>query len=208
MLFVVFVCLSLFNIVNTMFKLRDVRAELGEKRSDQMIVNDSSERLLQAINELRALKDMATSYIEFTRQELPTVEFLSALEGAIPNGLKVTDISIRQGNVMMRGASMTDQEIVEFSSRLDGIKNIVIKVDAPVTTKNTINNRIISNFTITCNIKSVAAIASATAAAMREAAETGGESEGGTGANAENAAGTPEAVLGGAEASEGEAGAQ
>ena len=106
---------------------------------------------------------------------------------------------------------MTDQEIVEFSSRLDGMKNIVVKVDAPVTTKNTINNKIISNFTITCNIKSVAAIASAAAEAMREAnaAVTEGESAGEAVTNGgENAAGTPEAVPSGTEASEGEANAQ
>jgi hypothetical protein len=159
--FVAFVGLSLFNIGHITFRLRDVRAELANVEGEQLIVSDQTERLGQRIAEMRKLRDKVRAYIEFTRQELPTVEFMAALEESVPDGVKITNLQIRPGSVTMRGSALTDQDISDFGLRLDGRKDITTGVGAPTTTKATLGSRMISDFSISCNLRSISDIASA-----------------------------------------------
>jgi hypothetical protein len=83
---------------------------------------------------------------------------MSALEGAVTTGLKVSNLEIRQGSVTMRGSGLTDQDILDFVAKLDSMKNIVTRVDAPVTTRGTLGKAIITDFAISCNIKSISEV--------------------------------------------------
>ncbi|MDR1885331.1 MAG: hypothetical protein LBQ56_03590 [Synergistaceae bacterium] len=159
LLFVIFCLLSIFNIAYTTMKLFDVRAELMSAKGDEIAVSENVTMLTASINTMREIRDRARIYLEFTRQELPVVEFMAALEGAITSGITITTMEIRPGNVMMKGSAVGDQDIIDFSSRLDGMKNIVTKVDAPVTTRGALGNRPIADYTVTCNIRSISDIA-------------------------------------------------
>jgi hypothetical protein len=160
LLFVAFVGLSLFNIVHITIRLRDVRTDLASTEGEQLVISDQTERLGQRIAEMRKLRDKVRAYIEFTRQELPTVEFMAALEESVPDGVKISNLQIRPGSVTMRGSALTDQDISEFGARLNGRKDITTGVDAPVTTKTTLGSVMISDFSISCNIRSISDIAS------------------------------------------------
>jgi hypothetical protein len=59
----------------------------------------------------------------------------------------------------MRGSGILDQDIMDFASRLDNMKNVITRVDAPQTTKTTLGTAIISDFALSCYIKSTAEIA-------------------------------------------------
>lgn len=157
--FIVFVAVSLYNILNTVMKLRDARAQLNSLSSDRMVTSDTATRLEVDIANMRVLKNKIKAYVEFTRLELPTVEFMAALEGAVPLRLKIVKLIITPGGASMTGAGVDDQDIIDFGAKLDSMKNIVTKVDAPVTTKSTMGNRMISNFIITCSMKSLSEIA-------------------------------------------------
>ncbi|MDR1481069.1 MAG: hypothetical protein LBI74_00415 [Synergistaceae bacterium] len=181
--FLVFCLLSLVNIVYIAKNLLEVREELTITRGDEIAVTENVTMLTASINKMREVRDRARIYLEFTRQELPAVEFMAALEGAASDGLTIINMDIRPGNVMMRGSAVGDQDIIDFSSRLDGMKNIVTKVDAPVTTRGLVGSMRVTDFSVTCNIKSLSEIAESMpdvlATSLSGNSESGGTGEAG-----------------------------
>ncbi|MDR3255579.1 MAG: hypothetical protein LBT31_08415 [Synergistaceae bacterium] len=159
LLFVAFVLLSLFNIGNITYNLRDVNVRLAATHGNLSVVTANSNRLAARIEEMRVLRDRTRAYLEFTRQELPSIEFMAALEGIVTSGMKVESLELRPGSATMRGSALTDQDIVDFSARLDGMKNITSLVDAPITTKGSLGAAMISEFAISCTLRSISDIA-------------------------------------------------
>jgi hypothetical protein len=158
-MFVIFLALSFYNIGFTAFKYFTVRQELSAATGEQMSVRNASAQLAAAIKEMQALKTRIVAYLEFTREELPAVEFMTVLEDAIPAGLKISNVEVRSGNAMMEGTALTGDEIIAFAANLDAMKYIVTKVDSPVTTKSDLGTRQVSNFKITCDIRKILDIA-------------------------------------------------
>jgi hypothetical protein len=156
--FVGFVGISIFNIANMTVRLHAVTSDLADVQAQRASVGANLSNMETKIAEFRALRDRIRAYLEFTRQELPTVEFLSALESAVTSGLKVANIDIRTGSVTMRGSGVTDQDVMDFVNGLDSMKYIITKVDPPSMTKSTLANRTITDFSLSCNIKSVTEI--------------------------------------------------
>jgi hypothetical protein len=157
--FLIFLMLSIYDIGFLALNLRRVKQELSVARGNESSVQTQSAQYASAITTMKALRDRVQVYLQFTREELPAVEFMAALEGAISNGIKISHLEVRPGSVLMRGAALTDQEIIDFAAKLDGMKNIVTNVAAPVTAKSNLGSRQITDFTITCNVKDIMAIA-------------------------------------------------
>jgi Tfp pilus assembly protein PilO len=157
--FLVFLILSIFNIGYTAVNLRGVMQNLSAQTGEQMSVRDQSATLAVTIKNMQALKTRVVAYLEFTREELPSVEFMKILEDVVPPGLKISALDVRPGNVRMTGSALGDDEINVLVTQLAAMRYIVTKVDAPVTTKSTLNSRLISDFTLTCDIRAVLDIA-------------------------------------------------
>ena len=151
-LFLIFTLLSLFNVVYMGMQYHGVRRELIAAKGNQDHLMAQTDGLTQKITSMKDLKDKMIGDMGFVRQDLPTVEFLAALEGAVPSGVKITRLEIRPGNVMMEGVALDDQNIITLGAKLDGMKNIVKKVDAPTTTRTAVGNRVAFAFKITCDI--------------------------------------------------------
>lgn len=158
-----FVVISLFNIAYTVINLRDVRSQLDSIKGEQTVLVDQSARIDMEIGTLRLYKEKIKAYVAFSKEEMPSVEFLAALEGAVPSAVKLTKLEMKGPNVVIRGVALGDQDIVDFGGKLDGMKNIVTKVDAPVTAKATSGSRIILEFTMPCTVKTVSEVAAAMA---------------------------------------------
>jgi len=158
-LFLIFILLSIFNIASTTFRYIQTRQELIAARGEQDQVRVSSSNFAAKIRQMQELKTKIVAYLEFTREELPAVEFMKALEDALPNGLKISSLSVQPGSVLMVGSALTDTEIIALSSNLGAMEYIVTKVDAPVTTKSTLGTRLISDFRLTCDIRKILDIA-------------------------------------------------
>ena len=158
-LFLIFLMMSLYNIGFTTFRYVQTRQELATARGEQDQVKTTSASFAAKIRQMQELKTKIVAYLEFTREELPAVEFMKALEDALPNGLKISALSVRPGNVLMVGSALSDAEIIGLSSNLDAMRYIVTKVDAPVTTKSTLGVRMISDFRLTCDIRKILDIA-------------------------------------------------
>jgi Tfp pilus assembly protein PilN len=153
--FLVFLMLSFYNIGWTAYKYIGIRSQLSETADKEQQAKTMLASLSAGLKEMENLKTRVVAYVEFTRNELPAVEFMKCLEDTVPAGLKVTDLTVRPGNVMIRGSALTDGPIGTFAGNLENMKYIVTRVDAPITTKATLGTRMISNFTRTCNIKSI-----------------------------------------------------
>lgn len=158
-----FVVVSLFNIAYTVINLRDVRGQLDGIKEEHNVLIGRAARIDSEIGTLRLYKDKIKAYVAFSKAEMPSVEFLAALEGALPGGVKLTKMDMTPGNVVLRGVALADQDLVDFGARLDGMRNIVTKVDAPVTAKTTVGTRILVEFTVPCTVKTVAEVAASMA---------------------------------------------
>jgi hypothetical protein len=158
--FVLFIGVSVYNIGYIAFNYLKVRQALVDATGEQRSVQDASAAFSASITNMRAIKTRVAAYLQFTREELPAVEFMKALEDALPQeGLKISQLEVRPGNVMMVGSALTDNEITMFAANLDSLKYIVTKVDSPVTTKSTLGTRQISDFRLACAIRKVLDIA-------------------------------------------------
>jgi Tfp pilus assembly protein PilN len=158
-LFLVFLTMSLYNIGFTTFKYIQTRQELIATRGEQDQVRTTSTTFSAKIRQMQALKTQVVAYLEFTREELPAVEFMKALEDAVPQGLKISSLSIRPGNVLMVGSALSDAEIIALSLNLGAMSYIVTRVDAPVTTKSVLGTIQISDFRLTCDIRKILDVA-------------------------------------------------
>ena len=158
-LFFIFIMMSLYNIVFTTFRYIQTRQELVAARGEHDQVRMTSASFAAKIRQMQALKANIVAYLEFTREELPAVEFMKALEDAVPDGLKISSLAVRPGNVLMVGSALTDTEIISLSSNLGAMQYIVTKVDAPVTTRSTLGTRMIADFRLTCDIRKILDIA-------------------------------------------------
>lgn len=163
LLFGGFVVISLFNIAFTVINLRDFRGQLDEVKQKHNTVMGQSALVDAEITTLRLYKEKIKAYVAFSKEEMPSVEFLAALEGALPGAVKLTKLDMKPGSVLLKGVAIADQDMVDFGNRLDGMRNIVTNVAAPVTAKTTVGTKILVEFTIPCTIKSVSEVAASMA---------------------------------------------
>lgn len=158
-----FVVVSLFNIAYTVINLRDMKIQSDSVKREQTVLIDQAARIDTEIGALRLYKEKIKAYVAFSKEEMPSVEFLASLEGAVPASVKLTKLEMKPGNVVVRGVALTDQDIVDFGNKLDSMRNIVTKVDAPVTAKTTSGSRIVLEFTMPGTIKNVSEVAASMA---------------------------------------------
>lgn len=171
LLFAVFMLVSLFNVVYSMMQIHDMRQELNQVKFEQAQASDSGRLIARQIETMRALRDEVKEYVAFVKQDIPSVEFLAALEAAVPLSTKLSNIEMHQASVLMRGSSLADQDVIDFGSNLGAIRGVVAHVDAPVTTHRNDGRRMISDFTISCTINDLAAAAEASNSNESEASK-------------------------------------
>jgi Tfp pilus assembly protein PilN len=155
----VFMALSFWNIGFTAFKYLQVRQELSASMGRQSEIRTQSATLAETIKQMQALKTQIAAYLEFTREELPAVEFMKTLEDTVPDGLKIAALDVRQVSATMVGSALGDDQIIAFAANLDSQNYIVTRVDSPVTTKSTLGSKQISDFRITCSLRKILDIA-------------------------------------------------
>ena len=166
--FVAFLLVSMFNIVYLTTHMMSTSQELSALKSEGAALSDQSTNYDIMVADMRSFTERLTNEIGFLNQELPVVEFLSILEGAVPPGVKITNIVVEPGNVRMNGVALVDSGVVDFAERLNRVDSIVKRVSAPITTKTAIGRSVRSNFTITCDIKGISEITPPSAASQSD----------------------------------------
>ncbi|MDR3280836.1 MAG: PilN domain-containing protein [Synergistaceae bacterium] len=160
-LFLVFIIFSFYNIGYTAINYLDVRRDLTDATGEQMSVRDQLAGLADSIQQARNIKDSVVVYLNFSREELPVVEFMKALEDTVPPGLKIANLDVRPGNVVLSGSAASDNEINTFIANLDtdAMKYIITTVGSPTTTKSVLGSKQIADFRVSCAIRAILDIA-------------------------------------------------
>lgn len=159
LLFAVFALVSAFNIVYSYMQMTGMREALEQIKFDQSQAAINGRLMAGQLEELRALRDEVKEYVEFAKEDVPSVEFLSALEAAVPPSMKISSIEMRRGSVIMKGSSLSDQDVIDLGANLGAMRGIVRNVDAPITTHRNEGGRMVSDFTISCGINDLVAAA-------------------------------------------------
>lgn len=159
LLIAVFAFVSIFNVGYMLLQLADARSELALIKQETATLTENDRRLDENLKVLRDLRERISKLVEFNREELPTVEFMSSLEGAVPPGLKISSIEMRPGGVLIKGSSLSDRDIIDFGANLGAMRRVIVKVDAPITTHRALNGKTVSDFSITCSVRPFSEIA-------------------------------------------------
>ena len=120
----------------------------------EQVVEESSvqnQRLTSQIKTLQSREKLFAGALSLLQKELPSLEFLGALEGALPPTVWLDKISIQAGTVKMSGSAYAENDIVTFARGLTA-STVVTYVGLPVTTRSRRDGRDVVRFNLQCGI--------------------------------------------------------
>lgn len=109
-------------------------------------------RLAKEVQKLKAREKIFAGALDLLQKELPSLEFLGALEGALPQTVWLDKVGITAGHVKMSGNAYTENDIVTFARGLTN-STVVTYVGLPVTTRSRKNGHDVVRFSLDCGIR-------------------------------------------------------
>lgn len=128
--------------------LRSERVRLEQVVQESQLQN---QRLAKEIGKLKVREKIFAGALGLLQKELPSLEFLGALEGALPQAVWLDKVTITAGNVKMSGNAYTENDIVTFARGLTA-SSVVTYVGLPVTTRSRRDGRDVVRFNLECGI--------------------------------------------------------
>jgi Tfp pilus assembly protein PilN len=128
--------------------LRAERARLERVVEESQLEN---RRLVSQIKTLRAREKIFAGALSLLQKELPSLEFLGALEGALPPTVWLDKVSIKAGTATMSGNAYAENDIVTFARGLSA-STVVTFVGLPVTTRSRRDGRDVVRFNLQCGV--------------------------------------------------------
>ncbi len=121
-----------------------------EKASLQMSIEELTTQDVRLTGELKRLQNEAAIYTDnlaLVKAELPALEFLNAIQGALPSATRMDSVEVTSGSAKIIGTASSEGEVVAFARKL-GEAPLVSSVSFPVTSKK--DNLI--QFELTCSL--------------------------------------------------------
>ena len=112
-------------------------------------------RLAGELARLAEEEAMYVSALKLLQDELPALEFLQAMEGALPLGVWVKTASMLPGKVSLQGSAFKEDDVVEFGKGLLD-SPLVAAVDFPVTSRVVKDGQSLVDFSLACSIRDFA----------------------------------------------------
>lgn len=128
--------------------LKSERVRLEQVVDESQLQN---QRLAAQIKTLQSREKIFSGALELLQKELPSLEFLGALEAALPPTVWLDKISIQAGTVKMSGNAYAENDIVTFARGLTA-STVVTYVGLPVTTRSRRDGRDVVRFDLQCGI--------------------------------------------------------
>ncbi len=128
--------------------LKSERVRLEQVVQESQMQN---KRLADQIKSLKQREKIFAGALDLLQNELPSLEFLGALESALPPTVWLDKVSVRTGSVKMSGNAYTENDIVTFARGLTA-STVVTYVALPVTTRSRRNGRDVVRFSLECGI--------------------------------------------------------
>lgn len=150
------VCLFLFMAgVSSVYGFILSRRLQGEKRELAAFVEVLQKRSTALNKELAELKSRVEAYktaLALAKDELPSLEFVSAVEKALLDEVWLSKLEIRPGEAAVSGYAMSEGEVVEFARGL--LEDpLLLNVSLPVTRRVDRGGEELVEFNFGCSIK-------------------------------------------------------
>ncbi len=126
------------------FRLKEEKATL------KMNIEELTTQDVRLTGELKRLQNEAAVFTEnlaLVKAELPALEFLNAVQGALPTATRIDSVEVNAGTAKLIGIASSEGEVVAFARKI-GEASLVSSVSFPVTTKK--DNLI--RFELTCSL--------------------------------------------------------
>jgi Tfp pilus assembly protein PilN len=163
---VLFIGVSSASFVYGFFLSRSLRTERVQLQDYIMRMQEQGGRMTA---ELRRLQGQVQDYgkaLVILQQELPSIEFLSVLEKALPQGVWLEKMDISAGRVSMSGFAFTENDVVSFGRALSEA-TVIDSVGFPVTSRVRQDSGASVRFSLDCRIKDIMSV-SATVPPVKE----------------------------------------
>ena len=121
-----------------------------EKASLKLSIEELTAQDVRLTGELKRLQNESARFMEnlaLVKAELPALEFLNALQGALPAASRMDTVEVSSGTAKIVGIAASEGEVVAFARKL-GEAPLVSSVSFPVTSKQ--GNLI--RFELTCSL--------------------------------------------------------
>ncbi|GAB1426743.1 hypothetical protein MASR2M17_01690 [Aminivibrio sp.] len=139
-------------------KVRSMNSEVAMV-SDQVAIQKAQNRkMANEIKRLSEVEAVYTSALKLLKDELPALEFVNAVEAALPLGVWLESLTINPGKAILRGKSWVESDVVEFAKGLLD-SGVVATVDFPVTTRIEKDKESMVDFTLSCLLRDIATVA-------------------------------------------------
>ncbi|MFP4482466.1 MAG: PilN domain-containing protein [Thermovirgaceae bacterium] len=109
-------------------------------------------KLGKELDRLKAVEEDYRSALGLLQQELPSLEFLTGLERALPPTVWLETTSVGKGKVSMTGNAFTENDVVDFGRSLMEA-DVVESVGFPVTSRVTREGESVISFSLDVQIK-------------------------------------------------------
>lgn len=139
-------------------KVRSMNSEAAMV-SDQVAIQKAQNRkMANEIKRLSEVEAVYTSALKLLKDELPALEFVNAVEAALPLGVWLESLTINPGKATLRGKAWVESDVVEFAKGLLD-SGVVATVDFPVTTRIEKDKESMVDFTLSCLLRDIATVA-------------------------------------------------
>ena len=139
-------------------KVRSMNSEVAMV-SDQVAIQKAQNRkMANEIKRLSEVEAVYTSALKLLKDELPALEFVNAVEAALPLGVWLESLTINPGKATLRGKAWVESDVVEFAKGLLD-SGVVATVDFPVTTRIEKDKESMVDFTLSCLLRDIATVA-------------------------------------------------
>jgi Fimbrial assembly protein (PilN). len=121
-----------------------------EKASLKLSIEELTTQDVRLTGELKRLQNESAKFTEnlaLVNAELPALEFLNAIQGALPSSTRIDSVDMSKGSAKLVGIASSEGEVVAFARKL-GEATLVSSVSFPVTSKQ--GNLI--RFEVTCSL--------------------------------------------------------
>ena len=159
-IFLSFVAVSGTTFVYGYVTSRSLQAEVSRLNDDIAMLTAQNRRLSNEIARLSLQEKMYGNALALLREELPTLEFLEAVEKALPKGVWISSAAQKQGSAELKGFSYNENDIVVFARGLIDT-GVVPNVAFPVTKRTKLNGTAVVDFSLSCSVGAIESIGKA-----------------------------------------------
>ena len=138
-------------------KVRSMNSEVA-MISDQVAIQKAQNRkMANEIKRLSEVEAVYTSALKLLEDEIPALEFVNAVEAALPLGVWLESMTILPGKATLKGKSWVESDVVEFAKGLLD-SGVVATVDFPVTSRIEKDKESLVEFTLSCLLRDIATV--------------------------------------------------